>query len=223
MDGISLVAMKRWIFKLFVFLLLGAVVNVAIAWGCAMWSPVGLPETRADLTEDYPGFGYTRHAEMIEMIGSYAPSMSDPFSAIYDRYQISSFNMFLISHASAGWPLRCLKCDVNPGPYIPTGSLWPPEQEIKEIPNETNFWKYGIPSPPSLQWFSWSIGRELPLRPIWPGFAINTIFYAVIVWFMTLGPFVLRRHVRNKRGLCIKCGYDLRGVEHEVCPECGTA
>ena len=30
-----------------------------------------------------------------------------------------------------------------------------------------------------------------------------------------------RRLIRRKRGLCIKCGYDLRGTEHEVCPECG--
>ncbi|MFB3112460.1 MAG: hypothetical protein ACE10G_10540, partial [Gemmatimonadales bacterium] len=29
--------MKRWISKLVVFLLLGAVVNVAVAWGCATW------------------------------------------------------------------------------------------------------------------------------------------------------------------------------------------
>ena len=29
--------MKHWIFKLVVFLLLGAVVNVAVAWGCGAW------------------------------------------------------------------------------------------------------------------------------------------------------------------------------------------
>ena len=64
--------------------------------------------------------------------------------------------------------------------------------------------------------------RLLPLRPLWPGFAINTIFYAAILWFVMLGPFTARRIIRRKRGQCIKCGYDLRGAEHEACPECGV-
>ena len=30
-----------------------------------------------------------------------------------------------------------------------------------------------------------------------------------------------RRRRRAKQGLCIRCGYDLSGAEHEACPECG--
>ena len=30
-----------------------------------------------------------------------------------------------------------------------------------------------------------------------------------------------RRRRRAKQGLCIRCGYDLQGTDHEVCPECG--
>jgi hypothetical protein len=71
---------------------------------------------------------------------------------------------------------------------------------------------------------------------LWPGFAINTIFYAAILWlpFAALGRF--RRRRRIKRGLCPKCAYDLRGNPHPGalpspaegqgmlrCPECGTA
>ena len=41
----------------------------------------------------------------------------------------------------------------------------------------------------------------LPLRPIWPGFAVNTIFYAAILWLVIPGPIALRRHIRRKRGL----------------------
>jgi hypothetical protein len=56
---------------------------------------------------------------------------------------------------------------------------------------------------------------------MWPGFIINTLFYAIILWLLILGPFVLRRHIRRKRGQCPKCGYDLRGIPGSGCPECG--
>ncbi len=61
----------------------------------------------------------------------------------------------------------------------------------------------------------------IPLRPIFPGFAINTVFYGAILWLLMFGVFTARRSIRRKRGHCIKCGSDLRGAEHEVCPECG--
>ena len=32
--------MRRWLITILLFLLLGAIVNVAVAWGCATWSPV---------------------------------------------------------------------------------------------------------------------------------------------------------------------------------------
>ena len=35
-----------------------------------------------------------------------------------------------------------------------------------------------------------------------------------------LGP-VHREYRRRKKGLCIKCGYDLTGNVSGVCPECG--
>ena len=68
---------------------------------------------------------------------------------------------------------------------------------------------------------NWSDLRVLALYPIIPGFAINTIFYAAILWGPTLGPFTARRMIRRKRGRCIKCGYDLRGDFSAGCSECG--
>ncbi|MHC4317953.1 MAG: hypothetical protein ACYS1B_05355 [Planctomycetota bacterium] len=59
----------------------------------------------------------------------------------------------------------------------------------------------------------------LPLRPIWPGFALNTIFYAAALWLLTCGPFALRRLVRIRRGLCPACAYPLG--ESAICSECG--
>ena len=61
----------------------------------------------------------------------------------------------------------------------------------------------------------------IPYRPIWPGFALNTLFYAAVFW-IPFAPFVLRRILRRRHAACLQCGYDLRGAEHEVCPECGV-
>ena len=61
----------------------------------------------------------------------------------------------------------------------------------------------------------------LPLRPIWPGFAINTIFYAAILWVMFATPGRVRRAIRCKRGLCPACAYPVGASP--VCTECGAA
>ena len=145
--------MKRWIFKLAVFLLLGAVVNVAVAWGCArFFSP------RSNVI-------YWDAVGRIEVV--YSPAE--------------------IVH---GWPLLALT------------SEWPEHGGIAETAIH-----YG--------------DEVLPLMPIWLGFGMNTIFYGAILWLLILGPFALRRYIRHKHGCCIKCGYDLRGADHEACPECG--
>ena len=45
-----------------------------------------------------------------------------------------------------------------------------------------------------------SLPRTLPLRPIWPGFAVNTLFYAAVLWLLIPGPFALRRFIRRDAG-----------------------
>jgi hypothetical protein len=39
---------------------------------------------------------------------------------------------------------------------------------------------------------------------------------------LSAGAVRRRRYLdRERRGLCSRCGYDLRGVRHDCCPECG--
>jgi hypothetical protein len=59
----------------------------------------------------------------------------------------------------------------------------------------------------------------LPWKPIWPGFAINTLFYATMLWALCAVPLALRRRGRMKRGLCPACGYPIGASE--LCTECG--
>ena len=64
----------------------------------------------------------------------------------------------------------------------------------------------------------------LPLYPLWPGFALNTLFYAALAWGVWQVPLVIRRRRRRSKGKCVRCGYDLKGLGvGGVCPECGNA
>ena len=44
----------------------------------------------------------------------------------------------------------------------------------------------------------------------------------VAAWLAARGRAALRARTRRRRGLCPACGYDLRGLESERCPECGA-
>ena len=110
-----------------------------------------------------------------------------------------------------GLPVRSMQCEGHA-----TLTSMPPTSVSMEFTDS-------IKTPSGFGWLGIPSGKILPTRPIWPGFAINTVFYAVILRGLYAAPFALRRRSRVKRGLCPKCAYDLRGRApmSEVCPECG--
>jgi len=63
-------------------------------------------------------------------------------------------------------------------------------------------------------------GLDAPYIPIWPGFAINTLFYAGVLWVLFCGPFALRQMIRRRRGQCARCAYPIG--QSPVCTECGA-
>ncbi len=115
----------------------------------------------------------------------------------------------------AGWPTQSLSAEwrfVDSGTLGMTRTLhggW--ETPFTDLPSsKITFVSLGLPF-------------ALPLRPLWPGFAINALFYAAILWLAFAAPFALRRRLRIKRGLCPRCAYDLHGSApgSSNCPECG--
>jgi hypothetical protein len=63
--------------------------------------------------------------------------------------------------------------------------------------------------------------RLFPIAPFWPGFLLNTLFYAALIAAPRPAFFWLRSRRRLRRGLCSRCAYDLRGLASPACPECG--
>ena len=201
-------AMKRRATKLVVFLLLGAIINVAVAWVFAWKYPTYLSAydsnipphmSQAELASVVAIYGYdvvgpTRAHER-HWCGARLVSVYDPVRGAISggKLRPATFLGFF------GWPMHSM-----------TVEIWFPYADgMNGILLKTVSKSHGT--------VVWS----LPLRPIWPGFAINTIFYAVILWLPFAAFGRSRRRRRTKRGLCPACAYPVG--TNPVCTECGRA
>ena len=196
--------MKRRLTKLVVFLLLGAVVNVAVAWGCALrelWNSLeGHEPTDYDIRwwDAHVPEGFPAVPDEVGEQSAFGVSETFMFS---ERSSQPISPPSVAIRRRAGLPMRSLE-----------GSAW-------------GDYRYGRRRVIEQSQLKLLKDRErFPLRPIWPGFAINTVLYATILWLLTLASIASRRFDRRKRGRCINCGYDLRGASGGggVCPECGA-
>jgi len=223
---------KRWAFTIILFLLLGAIVNVAVAWWCAWgisfpprptptryarsnWGPhtltfieyrtLGATRVRVhfwdgmDALQPLPGFGNESWLSSPNSL----PQQSPPYW-VEDLVSLRGRGLNGMPLDATGLPFRSMRCY-----WID----WVHHQD--GIPLYTD----------AYMWRGTARQSALPLGIIAPGFVANTLLYAALWWSIFAAPFALRRWRRIKRGLCLKCGYDLhkRPSDSSVCPECGAA
>jgi hypothetical protein len=232
--------MKRIIVNAMVFLLLGAIINVAVAWASAHWVSV-LDHLQSQTPLDESGSTLTRWQAVSALriqierqsfitIGasdanaSYWMPQSEIDAAVAELHKPVRVTLIPIEKLSP-FSMDQMDGDV---PFVLDARGWPAySMQCKSMfDDKKNAWvceggkllrpKWKFSSPPTS-----------PLRPIWPGFAINTVFYAAVLWVLLALPGAVRRFVRRKRGRCTRCGYDLRGQVADdkrqiFCPECGT-
>ena len=226
-------AVKRRLTKLVVFLLLGAIVNVAVAWGCAMWVDRG----QAKLVEGRTMQGYIwavrrGSAHGLEFVlwektygnfaaafpgdeGNLPPDLIPSWSTISHEINPAEPKRYSLQSQmqdARGWPMLSMRCT-----FLRTRSTvgGRTRQEVADgLEMSPRIWASGN--------CSYRKARALPYIPIPLGFVVNTLFYAAFIGLSIAGRSAGRRVIRRKRGHCIKCGYDLSHAEHEVCPECGV-
>ena len=224
--------MKRATVRIVLFLLLGAMINVAVAWGFAAWSTIPPNQSMEDFSPTLKYWGeFDADRTRLESLGwngreetpdaeyilfamaSAAPGLVYREIAESSRSKDPNFEGYVIStdvayETLAGWPWLALR-----------GVRWNQAQR-----GEPDHWvdHMLIETPLQSDILSGRDSRCLPFRPIWPGFAINTLIYATLGWLLFVGPFQVRRLIRHKCALCTNCGYDLRHADHRVCPECGA-
>jgi len=230
--------MKKRLIRISLCLLLSTVLGVAttvgVAWGLAWLAVWGPPS-------DSQNFADPRYADLwTEARPAGAPEVpaswtkdSDTFVIMWtgitsSRGEAEQIDLWTLFWIESGWPAPALE-----------GGEWRVERTQRSfahtakwiIGSAGSFYPIGYPAGNT------SALRLLPLRPIFPGFLVNTLFYAAIWFGIFFGVAALRRAIRRGRGRCVKCGYDLRGHhsphphpqplsrgERGVqvgCPECG--
>jgi hypothetical protein len=205
---------KRWLLKLGVFLLLGVVVNVAVAWGCAYWiDGLEFAENNACLGSRRIRQELPHYPEQIQRSIDIrdGPRLSGgwqveryTYAVWIDSHGLPTLAMSSRTYISPSWGLN--------GPATSIGPLC--DLQVDGYPIALSPWeKMCITT------------RQVPLRPLWPGFAINTIFYAAMLWLLWIAPGKNRRFIRIRGHRCPACGYQIApgGGIGPVCSECGAA
>jgi len=230
---------KRWIFAILLFVFFGAIVNVAVAWGivaavavsrgpdCRHFDPQAQWPRR--VPDDWPAYAYYCWRKSF---GFNHDSFWSGWSTTRagDEVGDRSFHMDI---AIVGWPMRSLQWE-----------LWHRTQYVRDVPStpmRSTATIYRLDAQPEPAWLTGGIPlpsrsgaisgppskNRLPLRPLWAGFAINTVIYATLLWavWAVRRPLCalprVRRLLRMSGGRCPQCGYDLRGRLESGCPECG--
>ena len=219
--------MKRRLVLLLLLLVGGAIVNVTVAW----WIALRPPPYNASSSID---------SDSLDFVGN-----ESVITAIH-----KSTGRLELSQEIKDWPGLMLPLSDYPTPLIPTwsriklGSCAIPRGSgtvVRMYDERATGWPYlacrcwrllsgdvfngrvessfGAISISRRQGFGGS-EDALPWLPVWPGFAINTVFYAFVLWLLFAAPFAMRRRRRIKRGLCPKCAYPVGASD--VCTECGA-
>jgi hypothetical protein len=211
------IPLRRIITAVCVLLLLGAIVNVAVALVFATFADLDSAFPRTSTHSEVDKFLYLqwreqpggRELRIVHADGRLAkvtnlaiaihpatPSLKVPPAAIPSWVTRSwrcmrgedEFQRVILQ--AWGWPAFALGSRPDPGHTIRlSGPVYPRFQDNR-------------------RW-----------QPLWPGFAINALFYAAVLWLLFAAPFALRRRRRIKRGLCPACAYPVGASD--ACTECG--
>ena len=209
--------MKGLLYFALIIVLLAASLNIAVAWVCSVFS--GVPKFDALVTASYRRHRFEqeeRYPQLIEegfWIDRVLRSGQHDVVVIQRKQPTKQFYHL----HRAGWPLRSMEGREYFGANL--------------LKSQIDF-QWAIPFDSKAKDTQIVISRTgavreikpievLPLRPVWPGFVINTGLYALALLVLYCLWWLGRRNIRFLRGRCLICGYDLRGDLKSGCSECG--
>lgn len=209
--------MKGLLYFALIFVILAVVTNVVVAWGCSAWS--GMPKFDGLVTASYRKQRFEKEEQF--------PQLKEEGFWIDRVFRGGQHDVVVIKIKQptklffhlhrAGWPLRSMEG------YEYFGA---------NLSKDQIDFQWAIPFDSGAKETQIVISRTgairdikpidvLPLRPAWPGFAINTGLYTSALIVLYSLWWLLRRSIRYSHGRCLSCGYDLRGDLNSGCSECG--
>jgi hypothetical protein len=215
--------MLKWARRILVFLLLGAIVNVAVAWGCVLFAGPAPGDVAIIVRQGSPiceittyeriGFQCLMFDEDVEWPAYIRHVGSDELTKYPGNLKTEAWTKDGAAVVTrAGWPMSSMEG-------------W--ELDRWRLPLNAPSWKFDRNQ--NVRWgWSWdrvAAGKHvtplMPLRPMLRGFTVDTGLYATLAWLLTVGRSRTCRLIRQRRGQCPTCGYP-RGTS-PVCTECGEA
>jgi hypothetical protein len=203
---------RLWIARLAVLLCVGAIMNACVAWGCAIWGPVGTPTKTYTHEGPQEVFGRMAPGTRISSTTTIKlPGFGCDFESASGMTGVAGSDMFtgILSTFScrAGWPLRSMiGIERSGGRRHEFSTLVQPPVTLNALP--------------SVSGSGGTIARGVPIAPIWLGFSVNSTMYAALVMAAFPVDRAIRRRSRRRAGLCVCCRYPIRDLP--ACPECGV-
>jgi len=210
--------MRRAALIFTVLLTIGLIATVLSAWACATWSqPTGsdaiwLAGVRREFFDKAPSAYTSRPSDgLFVALGYYGFGVQFLHVAV-DGYKTellgpSNQSSSRLNLVRAGWPYAAMEGWLEYQRTVFTPAF-PPKYHFAIVDKKRVIQADRI-----------SVERMIPLRPIWPGFVMNWLFWSLAFGLLWLAVIAGRRFVRHLRRQCGSCGYPV-GTS-PVCTECG--
>ena len=206
----------RTLLMVLLLLTCGAIINVAVAWGLYLWRPI----------KSHKVSSLNQH-QAARVWDRCWPTALYPSSTADRRTFGFEVETFVVSGPCYGW---IATWHGSPDMMSGQDAAWEPQAGWPAVSLIGHSWGIGKPSEGLLNLKGTTIATRLrkvapivdnflPYLPLWPGFAINTVFYAAMLWLLFFAPGFVRRRIRTRRGQCPACGYPIG--TNPLCTECG--
>lgn len=200
---------RRVIVKAGLFLLLGAIINVAVAWGPAVWF---------GLLSGYGIYSSAPTSEEIRWWNAVVSPGADDIPTEVDRPDMFPIGFDCAEMRSNGKAGEVLAYRWRSG--LPLRSMgyysWTVNPKTFDASEWHTSWSLAFDVHRSGGWTT----VVLPLTPLWPGFVVDTLLFAALAALILGGWRWMGRRWRLMCSRCPACNYPIGASP--VCTECGA-